>query len=277
MRDVRLGVLACIVAFGAIETGSAQVIVGHRGASYDAPENTLAAFKLAWQQGADGIEGDFYLTKDGQIVCIHDSDTTRTGGKKLVVKDSTLAELLALDYGSWKGPQFAGEKIPTFAEVLAVVPEGKLFVIELKSGPEIVPVMKAELERLKPKGVKLLLITFDDKTVQACKRELPGIRVHWLTGYKQNKETGVWSPGEAEVAERLRNSHADGLGTQGSREVVTSDFLARLRQAGMKEFHAWTIDKPEDAKYFQSLGAVGITTNRPQYIREALQQNGTQQ
>lgn len=277
MRREWLGWLACIVAFGSFETGSAQVIVAHRGASHDAPENTLASFQLAWQQGADGIEGDFYLTKDGQIVCIHDPDTTRTGGKKLVVKESTLAELRALDFGSWKGPQFAGEKIPTFAEVLAIVPEGKLFVIELKSGPEIIPVMKAELERLKPKGVKLLMISFDDKTVQACRREFSNARVHWLTGYKQNKETGVWSPSEAEVAERLRNSHADGLGTQGSREVVTSDFLAKLRQAGMKEFHAWTIDKPEDARYFQSLGAVGITTNRPQYIRESLQQNGSQQ
>jgi glycerophosphoryl diester phosphodiesterase len=276
MRYVRLGVLACIAAFGSIETGSAQVIVGHRGASHDAPENTLASFRLAWQQGADGIEGDFYLTKDGQIVCIHDADTTRTGGRKLVVKDSTLAELRALDYGSWKGPQFTGEKIPTFAEVLAVVPEGKLFVIELKSGPEIVPVLKAELERLKPRGIKLLIISFDDKTVQACKREIPNARVHWLTGYKQNTETGVWSPGEAEVAERLRNSHADGLGTQGSREVVTADFLARLRLAGMKEFHVWTIDKPDDAKYFQSLGAVGITTNRPLFIREALEQAGSQ-
>jgi glycerophosphoryl diester phosphodiesterase len=57
-----------------------QMIVAHRGASYDAPENTLAAFKLAWQQQSDGIEGDFYLTADRQIVCIHDADTKRTAG-----------------------------------------------------------------------------------------------------------------------------------------------------------------------------------------------------
>ncbi len=115
----------------------AQVIVGHRGASFDAPENTIAAFKLAWEQQADGIEGDFYITKDKQVVCIHDADTKRTAGKKLVVAESTLTELRELEYGKWKDAKFAGEPIPTFEEVLKVVPSGKLFVIELKVGPDI--------------------------------------------------------------------------------------------------------------------------------------------
>lgn len=65
-------------------------IVAHRGASADAPENPLAAFRLAWKQGADVIEGDFYLTKDHRIVCIHDGDTQRVAGKHLVVAESTL-------------------------------------------------------------------------------------------------------------------------------------------------------------------------------------------
>ena len=77
----------------------AQQVIAHRGASYDAPENTLAAFRLAWQQGADGIEGDFYLTADGEIVCLHDSDTGRTGDRKLSVGQSTLAELRKVDVG----------------------------------------------------------------------------------------------------------------------------------------------------------------------------------
>lgn len=68
-------------------------IVAHRGASHDAPENTLAAFELAWEQGADAIEGDFHLTQDGHIVCLHDKDTKRTAGKKLVVGKSSLEEL----------------------------------------------------------------------------------------------------------------------------------------------------------------------------------------
>ncbi len=261
------------LVFGAsvfVSEGSAQMIVGHRGASFDAPENTIAAITEAWKQHADGVEGDFYLTKDEQIVCIHDSNTLRTGGEKRVVADSTLAELRELEYGGWKGPTFRGEPLPTFADVLAAVPKDKLFVIELKTGPEIVPFLKAELEREKALDRQLLIIAFNDQTVAACKKQLPEIRVHWLTGYKQDKATGQWHPSAEEVAKRLRESQADGLGTQGNRQVVNADFLSTLRSEGLKEFHVWTIDQPEDAIYFQALGAVGITTNRPAFIRAEL-------
>jgi len=248
----------------------AQLIVGHRGASFDAPENTLAAFRLAWEQNADGVEGDFYLTKDNQIVCIHDKDTSRTGGKKLVVAGSNLDELRSLEYGSWKDKQYRGEPIPTFAEVMAVIPAGKQFVIELKTGPEIVPFLKKELDRLKPKASDLLIIAFDQETVAACKETLPNVKVHWLTGYKQSKQTGMWTPTLDEVIAGLKKSKADGLGTQGNREIVTESFIKSLKASGLNEFHVWTVDLPDDARYFKKLGAMGITTNRPAFIREQL-------
>ena len=65
------------------------LIVAHRGASRDAPSNTIPAFQLAWKQGADAIEGDFHLSKDGEIVCFHDADTKRVAGTQLVVRQST--------------------------------------------------------------------------------------------------------------------------------------------------------------------------------------------
>lgn len=247
-----------------------QVIVAHRGASYDAPENTIAAFQEAWKQNADGVEGDFYVTKDQQIVCIHDKDTKRTGGKKLDVASSTLAELRELEYGSWKGPEFRGEPMPVFAEVLAAVPKGKLFVIELKTGPEIVPLLKAELERLDPSDRQLLIIAFNQATVQAVKQQLPGIRVHWLTGFKQDKQTSQWTPSLADVEKALKATGADGIGFQGNRDVVNSAWIDQLKKSGLREFHVWTIDKSEDAQFFRSLGAIGITTNRPAFIRDAL-------
>ena len=101
------------------------------------------------------------------------------------------------------------------------------------------------------------------------KRVLPDIRVHWLTGYKQNKITGQWTPTVEEVAKTLKATSADGFGTQGNRAIVTPKFIETLRQRGLKEFHVWTVDDPEDARYFQSLGAIGITTNKPAVIRES--------
>ena len=93
-------------------------IIAHRGASFDAPENTLAAFRLAWDEGADGVEGDFMLTADGQIVCFHDVDTQRVAGTARSSSESTFAELASLDVGSWKGARWRGERIPSLADVL---------------------------------------------------------------------------------------------------------------------------------------------------------------
>lgn len=250
----------------------AQVIVGHRGASYDAPENTLSAFKLAWQQNADGIEGDFYITKDQQVVCIHDADTLRTTGKKLVVAQSTLAQLRELEYGKWKDGKFTGEPIPTFQEVLDIIPAGKLFVIELKVGPEIVPLIKDALDKetQSGSGKKFLIISFNADTVAKCKELLPSIRAHWLTGFKNDKKTGQWTPDANSISQTVAKCKADGVGMKGETAVINQPFVAQLHEQGCREFHVWTIDEVKDAAYFKNLGAIGITTNRPGFIREGL-------
>jgi hypothetical protein len=113
-------ILAVMCAFASSASG--QLIVGHRGASHDAPENTIAAYKLAIEQGADAFEGDYWLGADGHIMCLHDADTKRVGGKKLSVTKAPFDELRALDVGSWKDPKWHGEKIPTLDEVEEVFP-----------------------------------------------------------------------------------------------------------------------------------------------------------
>jgi len=107
-------------------------IVGHRGASYDAPENTLPSVRLGFEQGADAVEVDVFATSDGRIVAIHDADTERVAGVKLDVAKSTLAELKQLDVGAWKGERWVGTRIPTLEEVLELVPEGRRLLIEVK-------------------------------------------------------------------------------------------------------------------------------------------------
>src|SRR5690349_6499814 len=119
-------------------------IVAHRGASFDAPENTVASAKLGWEQKADAVEIDIYLSKDGRIVVLHDADTKRTAGSVGKVVESTAEHLRTLDAGSWKGADWKGEKIPFLEEIIATVPEGGRLFIEIKCGPEILP----ELERV---------------------------------------------------------------------------------------------------------------------------------
>jgi glycerophosphoryl diester phosphodiesterase len=251
-------------------TTEAQLIVAHRGASYDAPENTLSAFRLAWEQGADAIEGDFFLTKDEQIVCIHDAKTKRTSGIEMDVASFTLAELRQLDVGRWKDARWAGERIPTLAEVLAVVPAGKKIYIEIKCGPEIVPHLPAVLKQSGLKPEQMVIISFDDKVIAETVRQLPELKSHWLAGFKQNATTQAFEPSTDAILETLAKIHAHGLDVQANPSVVNAEFVKRLRGRQL-EFHVWTVNKPDDAKLFWELGVDSITTDRPRFLQDALQ------
>ncbi len=245
-------------------------IIAHRGASFDAPENTLAAFRLAWEQGADGIEGDFMLSADGQIVCFHDLDTQRLAGEKHIIKESTFAKLQSLDIGRWKGDRWRGERIPTLAEVLAEIPAGKKFVAELKEGPEIVEPFADVLATSTLDCEDTLIISLVDETVAECKRQLPLLKLHWLSNYKRDEHSD-WRPTAAEVIATIKRVGAAGFGSLASPEHFDAAFVEQLRAAGIDEFHVWTVDDPDEARFYAGLGAWGITTNRPSLIREELE------
>lgn len=259
--------VAAMCAIGIPAVG--PLIIAHRGASHDAPENTLAAFRLAWEQGADGIEADFYLSADGHVLCLHDQDAERVAGQKLDVTRAPFDQLRALDVGGWKGPRWRGEKMPTMAEVLAVVPTGKKIFIELKSGPEIVEPMAKLIALSSLAPDQIVIISFDGDTITNCKQQLPNIRAHWLCRYTE-QEDGSLTPTVDEVAATLQRIHADGLGTEARPEFVNEAFIKRLRDSGCREFHVWTVDDAKIARFYQALGAWAITTNQPAWLRERI-------
>lgn len=245
-----------------------QLIVAHRGASYSAPENTLAAFELAWQEDADAIEGDFRLTRDGHIVCIHDKNTSRTSNVDCEVAASDLSDLQTLDVGSWKHKRYADQRIPTLERVLEIVPAGKKIFIELKAGPEIVAPLQKVVENSPLDREQMVVISFNKATVREVKKRLPEIKAHWLTGYDDDGESE--SDSYERISQTLRWCQADGLGSEAKRNCFDEGLVRQLEGSGLKEFHVWTVDDPQDAKYYAALGAYGITTNRPAYIRKHL-------
>ena len=117
MRHIAMQVLSCLLIVGASGCSKSVEIIGHRGASYLAPENTMASFMLGWEKGAD-VELDIYLTTDNRIVVIHDGTTRRTAGTDLKVAASSSEELRKLDVGRFKSEQFAGERIPFLEDVV---------------------------------------------------------------------------------------------------------------------------------------------------------------
>lgn len=265
------GAAVLVVCCGIGGIAEAQEIIAHRGASHDAPENTLSAFRLAWEQKADGVEGDFRLTADGRVVCMHDATTDRTTGGEanLEVAHATLKELRALDVGMWKGAGFAGERIPTLAEVLEVIEPGKKLYLEIKGGPELVEPIRNVIAESDLEPEQIVVIAFNAETVARTRQLLPKLRAFWLVSYEQDAETGRWLPPIDQVLATLERIDARGLSTHARTEVVDEAFVAALREAGY-EFHTWTINDGELARRFQQLGVDSITTDRPGFIRNEL-------
>lgn len=247
------------------------LIVAHRGASAEFPENTLAAFQEAWRQGADAIEGDFRLTKDGQIVTMHDNTTKRTTGQDYTVSETDWATLKELEAGAWKDERFRGEKIPLLSEVLADIPEGKGIFLEVKCGPEIVPALFETITKSKLKLEQITIIAFNKDVIRAVKKREPKITANWLSGFE--KKNGAYTPDLDSVVAILKKSGADGLGAQAVEELAT-DLGTKLREHGLG-YHAWTIDSAEMGRQFVAAGVQSVTTNKPAMMRSALEEKSS--
>lgn len=239
-------------------------IVAHRGASHDAPENTLAAIALGWSQGADAVEIDVHLTRDGEVVAIHDPTLLRTTGKDARVDALTLAEIRKLDAGVWKGAAYRGERVPTLAEVLATVPAGRTLYIELKETPGLVAAIGAVMKRTPPAdGAQVVLIAFNAKALAEAKRALPGCKALLLldTPEGASQRRGEW------IA-LCRGSGFDGLDVSAG-WPVDAQLVERLRVEKL-ELHVWTVNDPRRARELAAAGVVSITTDRPGWLREQL-------
>ncbi len=238
------------------------LIVAHRGASRDAPENTIPAFQLAWEQGADAIEADFHLSKDGEIVCFHDADTERVAGTQLVVRQSTLAELKQLDVGATHGVAFNGTRIPTIAEVFATIPQGKKIFIEVKCGAEIIPTLLNEIDQSGLTQEQIVVISFNKQVIQQLKIKAPQYKASWLCSFKK-QETGEITPALATVLKTLKQIQADGLS---SNTALPASVIEAVSQQGY-EWHVWTINDLKTARRMQALGVLSITTDVPGSMR----------
>jgi glycerophosphoryl diester phosphodiesterase len=239
--------------------------IAHRGESYLAPENTMAAIDLAWQLGAEAVEIDVHLTRDGQLILSHDADTARTCGEKRIIKEHTLAELQSLDAGIWKGEQFAGEPMPTIDEALASIPDGKRLFVEIKVGPEAVPVLAEAIRRSRKSDEQIVVISFKEETIRATREQLPNLQAFWLSGQTRN-ESGRWKPGIGELITSAKSVGAHGIDLQ-AHEGITAGMVEFLAQFGLKLF-VWTVDEPPLASQMREANVAGITSNRVAWLRQ---------
>ena len=268
MKTISTALGALLLCGAAVCAAPQPRFISHRGESMIAPENTLAAFRAAAERGADGFECDIYLTKDNEIVCLHDTTAKRTGGLDVKPRDATLAELRALDAGSWMGPQFAGERMPTLSEALALARDGSEIYVEIKCGTEIVPRL-AEVMAAEPKATpeRVLFICFNTNVVAAVRERFPAHRAYWLTGTGPKKD-GQAGPTAAAIVERAKACRASGVDAQDSADI-TPDFVKTLQSAGLS-VHVWTVNNAPRARALAAMGVETITTDCGAALKAAL-------
>lgn len=243
-------------------------IIAHRGASADAPENTLAAVKLSFEQQADTCEIDVWISKDGKPVVIHDSDTKRTAGVAKKVSEQTLVELQQLDVGRWKDARFEGTRIPTLDEALAAIPAGKRVFVEIKCGPDGVPAIVKAVQQSALKPEQPIYIGFSAAVMARVKQEDPEAKTLWIVSLKEDKEKPPVPL--ANLIAKARELKSEGLNVSASPRI-DDEFVKQVRAAGLK-LYVWTVDDPKIARPLQTLRIDGITTNRPALLRKELQQ-----
>ena len=239
---------------------SRSLVIAHRGASGVAPENTMASFEQAVRFGADMIELDVHGSKDGHLIVIHDSSTSRTarGNPQGAVADLTLAQLRTMDVGVWKGPGFAGERISTLDEVLAAFKGRALLLIELKARG----VENNVAQVIREAGMEgcIMLQSFDAESVRIMHGLLPETPAGVLC-----RDTWILDP--AGRGRRIVEQVLEvGASFAGMNVGAVSAELVRVLKGGGIEVFAWTADDDWVFAHLIQAGVDGIITNYPERL-----------
>lgn len=234
------------------------LVIGHRGAGGHAPENTLAAFRLGLALGADGVECDVHMSRDGELMVIHDGTVDRTTDGKGRVGDLSLSELKALDAGSWYGEAFRGERLPTLDEVFALVKgmeatgrQPWLF-IELKHGSDLYPGIEEKLgQAIAASGLfeRVGVISFDHRAIATLSALAPTLR------------TGVlYDARPVDAAALALAAGAEWIGP--AVKWVDAAEVAQAREAGLEIF-VWTANQEEAMRRVLELGVTAVGSDYP--------------
>lgn len=251
-RLIILAAAAAVSAYGAD-------IVAHRGENTQAPENSISAFKAAFANGGSIIEGDFYLTESGEMVCIHGAGEL----KKLADSDKPIAklgrgDLRSLDLASKNFKPLSPVRIPTVEEVFAAIPKGKSIFFEIKNYPKgFFEKLEAARESAGLDESQISLISFNFDALKDAKSRNPRYKCYFL--YNIKNRDGKILPEAGEIAARVKAANLDGVDV--SCWGLTEDYVRDLKSRGLY-VAVWTVNKIEDMEKFIKWGVDSVTTDR---------------
>ncbi len=250
-------IIAVLVGFwllDGVQTEDNVMVIAHRGAAGKAPENTMAAFFQAMDDGTDWLEIDVQETADGQVVVVHDSDFMKLAGVDTKVWDGTLQQLQKIDVGSWFAPEFAGEHIPTLEQVLEAARGRAKVLIELKyyGYDQQLEQRVAEIVEKTDMVKNVALMSLKYEGVQ----KFQTLRPDWNVGLLLSKAMG-----------NITNLDVDFLAV--NMVMASSGFIRRAHAAGKKVF-VWTVNDSVSMSQMISIGVDGLITDEPELARTVL-------
>jgi glycerophosphoryl diester phosphodiesterase len=241
-------------------------VVGHRGAMGYRPENTLASFEHALQLGADWVECDVHLSRDGTPVVIHDETVDRTTSGHGLVRDHTLAELKQLDAGGWFSPAYADQRVPTLTELLDWARQRDTVVdIEIKNAPlyyDNIEDKVVDALRATRMAQQAIVISFDHRAVGKVKALEPRVATGVL--YAGRPADGGVGLARLVNADALLPHHA----------YVTRADVDAAHSAGLS-VAPWATSDPIILRQLIQAGVDGIGTNHPDVLRQILDEAAT--
>jgi glycerophosphoryl diester phosphodiesterase len=239
------------------------LVFAHRGASGHAPQNTLAAFRLAAEMGADGVELDVHLSGDGEAVVVHDATVDATTDGQGRVSAMTLSELQALDAGRWFDERFAGERVPTLQEVFDAIGHRLLINVEIKAtlGHHSMA-LEAEVVRLiedNQMSERVIVSSFSPTSLRRVRKLNPNIPLGLLYGKPE--------PAMLPFLMRCLLVPYDAL--HPGYGLVNAALVARAKRQ-RKRVNVWTVNDADEMRRLCDLGVDGIITNYPDRLRDVL-------
>jgi glycerophosphoryl diester phosphodiesterase len=233
------------------------LVFGHRGASAYRPQNTLAAFLLAAEQRADGIELDVHLSSDGYPVVIHDFTVEHTTNGQGAVSEMTLAQLKSLDAGSWMDAKHSGTQVPTLDEVFAAVGDKLMVNVEIKADtPEIERVVAETIARFHMQD-RAIVSSFNPQILKRFRGVVPEVAVGFLYVPMEGFDPRV-------VLAEMRHEAVHPY-----HEIITDDYMKWAKQEGYI-VNTWTVNDPKRARELRDSGVNVIITDKPDEIIKAL-------
>lgn len=238
-------------------------IIGHRGAPTIAPENSMSSAKLAWKSGADMVECDVHLSKDGKVMVIHDYETDRVGDKNMEVASSSSDELRSVDLGVKKGNTYPNERIPYLSEFVEALPKDKKLVVELKTDEKVISPLKKVMKDVDPH--QIVYISFNLPLLVMVKDSFPQSQNFLLIDSLPVAEVNALIDSAAKY---------QFTGVNAQHDMINEDFMDRAIKYGFPVV-TWTVDSLNEAERLKDLGVAGLTTNRAAYMAKELFQIDT--